>query len=152
PERYRPRWQVGQQWVVESVNTQMQTRRGPQQAPAAQSLQWQFQVQGVERIGPRDCFRIQVGCQHGGQQQPMTTLWMDQQSLALQQLQTQLPVQGGFRTITESYRTAGGQPAPVIAPLTVLPLEMPVLLQGGKGLEKFTYEATAGTFGTKAVG
>jgi hypothetical protein len=150
PERYEPRWQVGQQWVVESVNTQLQTRRELQLVEPAQPIQWQFQVQGVEKIGKRDCFKVRIVCQAQGQQQPTTTLWVDQQAMSLQQLQTQLPVQGGFRTITESYRSPGGQPAPVIAPLNVLPLELPVFLQGSKGTDKFSYEATAGAFGTKA--
>jgi hypothetical protein len=151
PEQYRPRWQVGQQWVVESVNTQLPTMRDLLSIQPAKPIPWQFQVKGVEKIGLRHCFKVQVTCQVPGPQQPVTTLWVDQQTMTLQQLQTQLPVPGGLRTITESYRSASGQPTPVITPLTVLPLELPVFLQGSKGTTKFTYEAAAAPWGTKGV-
>src|SRR5262249_690111 len=71
---------------------------------------------------------------------------------------TQLPVQGGFRTVTEQYKstTANNLPAPVLAPLTVLPLDMPAFLdvQGSKATEpqKFSYEASGGPAQAKDPG
>jgi hypothetical protein len=67
-----------------------------------------------------------------------------------------MPVQGGFRTVTEQYKPSE-QGAPVLAPLTALPLEMPVFkktMEGAKALdsETYSYEAIQGTEGTKEIG
>jgi hypothetical protein len=153
---FKPQWQKGQKWVVETLTNQLQARRDPAvgQGKKPVPIQWQFEVQDVEKVDGKDCYKVQIQCQVKNRTQPVTTIWTNAKSMTLQQLQTQFPVQGGFRTVTEHYQSTG-KPAPVLAPLTVLPLELPVFLpEETKSLTpmKFSYEAVSGPSGTKAVG
>jgi hypothetical protein len=155
PEQFKPRWKVGQKWVVETLTTQLQVRRDFKQTPKARPVQWQFEVQGIEKVDGKDCYKVQITCQVDDRNQPVTIIWSNTKTMMLQQLQTQFPVQGGFRTVTEQYKSAAGRPAPVLAPLTVLPLEMPVFLDnaGEKALgpQEFSYQTVEGPGGTKEV-
>ncbi len=151
PEQYKPQWKIGQKWVVETVSRQMQVRRAPIAERTGKPLRWQFEVLAMDKIDERECFRVRVKCLAPGQH-PETTLWVDRLTMALRQVQTQLPVPGGFHTVTETYRSSSGQPFPAFAPITVPPLELPVFLSGMKGTQTFSYEASSGPGGVKAVG
>jgi len=151
-DRLRPQWQTGDRWVVETSSSPVQMR-GPGIAQAkSQPIRWQFAMQSYEKVIGDDCCRVEIQCLESGQQ-PRTVLWIDKKSGALKQMQTQIPVPGGFRTVSESYEFAAGQPSPVLGPLSALPIDLP-LFQGGssKGLQSFTYEANIGPAGQKAVG
>jgi hypothetical protein len=105
----------------------------------------------MEKIDERNCFRVEVRCL-GGDTDAATTLWVDQQTIALRRVQTQLPAAGGLRTITEDYRSASGQPFPAFPPLSVPPLELPLFVAGAKGSQTFSYEASSTPAEEKAVG
>jgi hypothetical protein len=150
-EQIKPRWRPGQKWEVETLSRQLPFGSNPGREPKPKAVLWEFTVLEPEKVAGQPCYRVQVQAKVGQRKQPMTTLWLDQKSMALRQVQTQLPVQGAFRTVTESYQTAGGQPSPVMSPLTVIPLDMPVFLEGTKG-QKFTYEAVSGPEGKKDPG
>lgn len=151
-EQLRPRWQMGDQWTVETVSLPVQVRSPAIAQAKTQPIRWQFAVQKYEKLIGDDCYRVEVRCLEEGQQ-PMTVLWIDKKSHALKQIQTQIPTADGLKTVTESYEFAGGQPSPVLGPLSALPLDLP-LFQGGqtKGTQKFNYEANIGPAGEKAVG
>jgi hypothetical protein len=156
PEKFKPQWHVGQKWYVETVTTQTQARRDPKQAPKSKPVKWQFQVQGIEKVHDRDCYKVQIDCQAEGRKQPVTTIWTDKQTMTLQKMQTQLPVQGDFKQVTEQYKPSE-QGAPVLAPLTALPLELPVFkkeMPGAKALdpETYSYEAMQSPEGAKEPG
>jgi hypothetical protein len=151
PENYKPQWKVGQQWVVASVSLQSQARRDPKAAGPAEVVRWQFDVWSVEKIDERNCFKVDVKCLLD-EGQAVITLWVDQQSMTLRRVQTRVPVAGGFRTVTEDYRSASGQPFPAFAPLTVPPLELPLFLAGTKGAQTFAYQASSTPAGEKGVG
>jgi len=152
-ESFKPQWNVGQSWIVETQSLQVQTREKPADQDPMPVVQWQFTVEEKEKLAGRNCYRVQVQCREQGRPQPQVTLWVDADSLALRQFQTQLPVPGGFRTITESYRFEGNQPAPVMTPLTALPVDLPLFLPGKtKGLHSFQYETVASPAGQKAIG
>jgi hypothetical protein len=151
PENYRPQWIVGQRWIVASKVLQSQARRDPKSAGAEQATRWQFEVRAIEKIDDRECFKVEIKCLEG-EAQPLTTLWVDRQAMTLRRVQTQLPVIGGFRTVTENYRAASGQPFPAFAPLSVPPLELPLFLAGTKGTQTFDYEASSTPEGEKGVG
>lgn len=150
----RPAWKVGDRWIVETASRPIQAREDARDDDAnAVRTRWQFEVQEIAKLGGREAFRIAIVCLEKGPAQPQTTLWVDQKSLTLRQVQTQLPTADGFRTITESYEFHDGQPAPVMTPLTALPIDLPVFLSGGlKGDQKFEYTATPGPTGKKALG
>lgn len=151
PEHYRPQWKIGQRWVVASVCLQSQARRAPIPEADKETVRWQFDVRAVEMIDHRNCFKVEVKCLVG-EGESVTTLWVDEQTMTLRRVQTQLPVAGGFRTVTENYRSASGQPFPAFAPLTVPPLELPLFLAGTKGAQTFTYEASSTPETEKGVG
>ena len=151
PEGFRPVWQVGQRWTVETESVQIQVRREATDQPVVQKVRWQFHVQATEPLDGRDCFKLAITCASANDQ-PATVLWVDRQTMTLRQLQTQLQTPDGRRTVTESYRADSGQPFPAFAPLSVPPLELPLFLAGTKGTQTFSYEASSGPPGVKAVG
>jgi hypothetical protein len=148
----RPQWQVGDRWVVETATRPLQSRTEATGQSSRVKVRWQFTITGTEAIGGREAFRISISCLDARVAQPNTTIWIDRQSGALRQVQTQLPIPGGFRTLTESY-TGGEQPVPVFGPLTALPVDLPAFVPPGtKDAGTYQYEAVAGPAGVKAVG
>ncbi|NUQ63327.1 MAG: hypothetical protein HUU20_12680 [Pirellulales bacterium] len=148
----RPQWQMGDQWIVETVSLPVQVRSAGIAQAKSQPIRWQFAVQKYEKVVSDDCYRVEIRCLEEGQQ-PTTVLWIDKKSQALKQMQTQIPVPGGFRTVSESYEFASGQPSPVLSPISALPVDLPLFQSGqSKGSQTFTYEANVGAAGTKAVG
>jgi hypothetical protein len=149
---FRPKWKVGDAWMIETQSRQVQTRETDAARPGAK-LQWKFTVQTIEKLGGRDCFRLGVKCLSQQRPQPNVTVWIDTTALALRQIQTQVQVSGDMRTLTESYQFAGEQPTPVLSPLTALPIDLPLFLAGEtKGTQTFQYESIPGPAGTKNVG
>jgi hypothetical protein len=144
----KPKWTPGDKWVVETTTKLPQVR--DDQANKTVVAQWEFTVLQPENIGTVPFYRLRVKGL-GGEDQPETNLWLDQKSLALVQFQTQIPVPGGFTTLTESYSSSSGQPAPVVGPITAVPIDMPLFLPSARG--KFSYDASSGPVGAKrAIG
>jgi hypothetical protein len=151
PEQFKPDWRVGDRWIVETTTRAIQAPKPG--ADRGKPIRWQFSVQATEKVNGTDCYRVEAQPQVPGRPQPVTTFWVERQSLALLQFQTQLPVHGGFTTISEHYRFAGGQPVPVQSPLTALPIDMPVFVSNhAKSTQKFQYEAMPGPAGQKMLG
>jgi hypothetical protein len=152
-EQLKPNWQLGDKWIVETITQPLQTRGSMDLRVAARPIQWQFAVQRFEKAISDDCYRVEIRCMLDGPPQPATVLWVDRKSHALRKIQTQIPVPGGFRTVTENYEFADGQPSPVLGPLTALPVDLPLLVGGeAKGSRKFIYEANTNPSGQKALG
>ncbi len=146
-QQFRPKWNVGDQWTVQTQSRQQQVAATGQKRVAAR---WQFTVEAVDRIGDNACFRIVI--RPSDAPEPKTTVWVDRKTTAIRQIQTQLPTPDGYKTMTESYRT-DGQATPVVGPLTVLPIDLPQFPeQGVKSLETYQYEAVSGPDGVKALG
>ncbi|HEX5103906.1 MAG TPA: hypothetical protein VFV87_08860, partial [Pirellulaceae bacterium] len=115
-------------------------------------IQWQFSLSRFEKSLDSECFRVEIRCLSGTDGHPLTTLWVDRQSRALRQIATEIPVPGGYQTMTVSYEFDSGQPGPVLGPLTALPIDLPVLLaDGAKGLETFHYRSEIGPPGRKEL-
>ena len=150
---FRPKWKVGDAWIIETQSRQVQAREATDPARLSTKLQWKFTVRGIEKLGGRDCFRLGAECLSQQRPQPNVTVWIDTAALALRQIQTQVQVGGEMRTLTESYQFAGEQPTPVLSPLTALPIDLPLFLAGEtKGTQTFQYESIPGPAGTKNVG
>ncbi len=152
-DQLKPNWQVGQQWVVETISQLAPV--GEEKQGKSDPVRWQFTVKNIEPVGGHDCFRVNVEYLIDGREQAVAVLWADQKSLALRQVQSYLQVQGETRTVIESYSFADGQPAPVVGLLTAVPLDMPLFLPGASSKaiqEKYVYEANAGPPGKKALG
>jgi hypothetical protein len=151
-----PKWKVGDSWVVETEAERVQTRE-PKAVVAPARVRWKFQVAKIEKLGDRDCYRIDIECLAKGRLRPASSLWVDKETFFLRQFQTQLAVDGQMRTITESYDAAAGQSAPVVTPINALPLGLPAFGQmaKAKGLDgkpqEFKYTSSAAPVGAKAV-
>ena len=146
-QQFRPKWNVGDQWTIETQSRQQQVATQQTRRVAAQ---WRFTVEAVDQLGGRACFRIVV--RPVDAQQPKTTVWVDRDTTAIRQIQTQLPTADGYKTVTESYRS-GGQAAPVVGPLTVLPIDLPQFPEPGmKDLGTYQYETSSGPGGIKDIG
>ncbi|MGE0756410.1 MAG: hypothetical protein AB7O38_05300 [Pirellulaceae bacterium] len=150
-EAFRPKWRVGDAWIVETQTRQLQAREADGPNSQGAIVRWRFHVQSLEKVAGRDCFRVTAECV--SQAGPRVILWIDSVALALRQTQTQMRVGGELRTLTESYEFAGDQPTPVVGPLTALPIDLPLFLGGPtKGTQAFQYESIPGPVGTKALG
>jgi len=142
-EQFRPKWRVGDTWVVETTTLQVQAADGQQQLSRSKPIQWQFAVRAIEKLQGQDCYRIEASPVLPGQSQAATILWVDRQSLGLRQVQSKLRVAGEERTMTESYRFTPGQSSPVQSPITALPVDLPVFVPNeAKGAQSFSYKAT----------
>jgi len=149
--RFRPQWQVGQQWTVQTQSRQQQSALPQQQAVDAR---WQFAVEAVDQVQGKPCWRIAVRPQQADRvlPEPKTTVWVDRAAAAIRQIETQLCTPRGYKTVTESYQM-GDQAAPVVGPLSVLPIALPQFPEGGvKAVGAFEYETISGPGGIKAVG
>lgn len=145
----RPKWNVGDKWVVETASRSLQAT----DSKRAIATRWEFSVAGREKIANDAVLRIDIRCLDDKVRQPGSSLWVNVKNGSLRQIKTQIPVPGGFRTITESYSFADGNASPVMGPLTVLPVDLPVFQQNrSKGLYDFEYEAISGAGGAKALG
>jgi hypothetical protein len=150
PARLRPRWEVGDQWIVQTASLQSQAATVEEARTRTTPIRWKFSVEAVEPVDRHDCYRVAIRSLVAGRAQPATTIWVDCQSAALRRLRTQLPVAGGFRTVIESYGFPGGEPSPVLGPIPALPIDMPIFVPGhAKSLETFGYECAIGPPGAK---
>lgn len=139
-ETLKPSWKVGQRWIVETVSTPMHTSDA-EPAAKGKPVKWQFKVTKKEKVGERDCFRVDITCQ-SVEDAPKTTIWVDAKSLALRQIEAGMLVQGEVRRVKERYDFEDGSPSPVIGPLSALPLDLPLFS---------TVRPRSGKFGYKAV-
>jgi hypothetical protein len=112
--------------------------RNDDPAKPTKPIQWQFTVEGTEKIQDTDCTKVKVQCQLPGKQ-PQTTIWLDGKTAVLRKLETQLAVHGEYRTITETYQHSAEQPSPVFVPVTAIPLDIPVFLDNETKAIQFSY-------------
>ncbi len=147
-----PQWQLGDRWTVETVSRPLHIRADVSQAANSSPLRWKFDVSRLEKFASHECFRVEVTCPAEGRGMPKTVLWLDRNSFALRRITTYLPVPGGFEEMTMSYDSASGQPAPILGPLSALPIDTPVLYAGAKGLQTFGYTSHFGATQRKELG
>jgi len=139
PAVERPKWNVGDRWVLETLTQKIQGRENLASLDPLR-VRWRFAVNAIESIADHDCYRIDIECLAKGRIRPKTTIWCDKETLFLHQIESQVVVGGRFRKVQESYSVADGATAPVLSPLTALPLDLPVFSsKGSKSIGEFTY-------------
>lgn len=153
PAVLKPHWQIGDQWTVRTTSLRSQVADHRLARSRTGPIDWRFAVKEVVHLGARECYRVEAHPMIEGRARPTTTLWFDRHTLALKRFQTELPVAGGFRTVSENYDFSGGEPSPVLGPLSALPVDMPSFVAGrSKGPETFVYRSTVGPAGQKDFG
>jgi len=151
-EDFRPHWQVGDQWVIETRTRAVQTA-GFRADWLSRPVRWRFVVREAAKLAGTDCFRVEVYSMDAGPGDWVASFWVQQNSFSLREFQGRVLVGGQVRTITESYAFPAGQPSPVDTPFPVLGVALPCFWADRmKGVQKFTYETTAGPAGRKAPG
>src|SRR5262249_2522490 len=120
-EQLKPRWQLGQRWEIETTRTAFHT---DEPSRVGKPVRWQFTVVGRDRVGGKPCFRTEIICK-SIEGVPATTIWVEQKTLALVQVETGLIVQGEVRWLKERY-DGGSNGSPVVSPLGPVPLDLPV--------------------------
>lgn len=136
-EQLRPRWQVGQRWVVETTKKIVHASHDP---AAARPIRWQFTVTRREWVGGQECFRVEIACRNI-EGVPGMTIWVDAQTLALRQVETGLLVQGEIRRVRERYEADDVTGSPVVGLPSSLPLDLPVFAAGSSSSGRFGYQA-----------
>ena len=151
-ERFAPKWNLGDGWVVETTSRPVQVRDDLAKADS-KPVQWQFAVDRFEKSLDIDCIRLEVRCLDSASGEPRTSLWIDKQSRSIRRFETQMPVPGGFQTVARSFDFPSGQAAPVLGLLSTLPLELPAFTSAeAKGGQSFFYEMRSGPAEAKALG
>lgn len=151
-EDLMPRWGVGDRWTLETVSRPLNIRADVSQAAVPPPVRWQFDVAAIDESPSGACFRVEVTCQRAGLEIPKTVLWFDRDSFALRCITSHVPVPGGFEEMTIRYDSSSGQPAPILGPLSAVPIDTPVLYSGAKGLETFCYTSHLGPTERKELG
>jgi hypothetical protein len=149
-EQLRPRWTVGQSWIVETTTRPIQVAGDPNDLGSGPPLRWQFTVVKREKVAGKECFRVEIKCLDTDERSPVTVLWVDAKALVLRKFQTELLVQGEFRTVTESYDFEDGDSGPVLGPCNALPVDLPLFSSEKRRSPRFSYVATTGTNEAKA--
>ena len=143
----RPRWRIGDRWVVETRSKIVQSVRNADAQP--RTVRWQFEIAGVEQAAAAECFKICVSCLVEAQLRPSITLWYDKQTLFLRKFEAQIVAGGQMRTLCESY-VAASEFAPVITPLEVVPVSLPAFVPpGAKHFGSFSYVSQPASGGSK---
>jgi hypothetical protein len=143
----RPRWTVGQSWIVETATLPVQAAGDPRDLRRGPPVRWQFTVAKREKVAGKECFRVEIRCTGSEERSPATVLWVDARALALRKFQTELLVQGEWRTVTESYDFEGADAGPVLGPSTALPVDLPLFSSEKRRSPRFSYVARPGALG-----
>jgi hypothetical protein len=149
-EPFRPQWQIGRQWTVETESRQAQWAAEPGRTASAR---WHFSVESIDQLQEQPCWRIVARIVQGDRrlEEPRTTIWVDQTEGSIRQIETQVPTAQGYRAITESY-ISGPRSSPVIGFSSMLPIALPRFpIQGEKGGDTFEYELVSGAAGVKQI-
>lgn len=149
----KPNWEIGDCWIVQTrtrrpqvVDTLEASRFGP-------AIQWRFTVQNQVQLADETCYLVEVRPTMDQRGDLSVLLWFERNWLALRQFQLQHRVGGNVHTVTEQYRPTIGQTAPVLGPLTVLPIDIPAFTPAGsKSDGNFGYTVEYGPTGAKQAG
>jgi hypothetical protein len=136
-EQFKPRWQLGQRWLIETTRTAFHT---DEPTRVGKPVRWQFTVLGRERVGGKLCFRTEIICK-SIEGVPATTIWVDEKTLTLVQVETGLIVQGEVRWLKERYDSASSSGSPVVSPLGPVPLDLPVFATKRPNADLYEYKA-----------
>ncbi len=147
-----PRWEAGDRWVVETVSRPLHVRAEASPTVYAPPLRWQFDVSPSKKPLSKDCFCVEVRCEGDVARTAKTVFWLDRNSFSLRQITICLPIVGGFEEMTMSYDSGSGQPAPILGPLSALPIDTPMLYAGTKGMQTFSYTSYCGARERKELG
>lgn len=125
-ELYRPHWQVGQSWTVETRTPRLQIGADPEPAKRESVVRWQFRVEKIEKLGDEQCYVISAtpqGVRPAGLQ---VQLWISVDDLALRQWEASVVASG---RLVSSGETLTGRETPIYPawiPFSVLPIAFPV--------------------------
>lgn len=141
---YKPNWQIGDAWTVQTVSRLSHTSSNPSVV-----AKWQFRVVGQTSIGTRLQFQVGVSMISPVRQLDVVTFYADASTFSLSSVEARVRMAGRDVWLTESYGRDSGQLSPVIATMSPLPIAMPLFHGQAKGAETYTYLLTGKELLTK---
>src|SRR4051794_22526225 len=87
-DKLRPRWNVGDSWVVEAETKPVQARNAAAASDddKAEKVEWKFTVSRVEKLAGQECYVLEITAVQDPKTQPRTKLWIDKKALAVRQM------------------------------------------------------------------
>lgn len=147
----RPKWSVGDEWVIETQTRPIQGRSADAAEQSSPKIRWTFKVAGIEKVDGADCYRVEIACERNDSVRgPSAVIWCQSDTMFLRQIECQVPAAGQWRTMKESYRHADGL-APVLSPINAIPLDLPAFLPAGSKATHFVVESSPKATGAKDV-
>lgn len=147
----KPRWAMGDTWVVQTSTQQIQAGRGGQVPAKRQLAEWEFRVEAIEVLDGQMCQRVSVRCVSPARTEPVAVFWVNEKSGRLRQVQTQLPTSGKIRTAVERYDSESSDGA-VICLLSVVPLSLPSFSATSESSAVSQYRVYGAAAGSKDPG
>jgi len=136
-----PRWNLRDQWTVETVTKRVQRRKALSTGDLVAPIQWRFAVSKYEKSFGDDCVRIEVNCLANEGGHPRSVLWFDRKSFALRRMANEVPTRTGYRVMTVSYVHDNDQLSPVLVAASSIPIAAPMFLsQHVKSFDRFQYQ------------
>jgi hypothetical protein len=116
-DAFRPQWEVGSQWFAETT-----TLWSPfaDHTESKKPIHWQFDVVALERRAGKECWHLVIRPMLAVDR-PRTDLWIDAETLSITEIRAEIPVPGGYGSMSEKYKISSGG-APVVSPFSSLPL------------------------------
>ncbi len=126
-KEFGPNWQIGDYWIVESVNRQSQSS----EQRVGRPVRWLFEVVGMARVQGRDCYQTKITAMENSPAAPIAHIWVDSETGALVRVATQTYVRGQWVERVQSFQGQDGKAAPVFGIVPCLPLDMPLFAENG---------------------
>jgi hypothetical protein len=123
--KFKPQWQVGQTWIVETTTTLLQHGDDLACVRRVQTVRWSFQVEQIEPVLDEPCFRL-IAKPVGLHPQGMgVRLWATVDNLTLRRVEIDFIAAGETRTLCETFQGLATPTYPAQAPFVLLPLDLP---------------------------
>ncbi len=126
-KEFGPNWQIGDYWIVESVNRQSQSSEQRVERP----VRWLFEVVGTARVQGRDCYQTKITAMENSPSTPVAHIWVDAETGALVRVATQTLVRGQWVERVQTFQGKDGKASPVFGIVPCLPLDMPLFAENG---------------------
>ncbi len=147
---FKPRWQVGQAWVVEAHVPRLQLATEVDRSQALVSLRWRFAVEKIDNLLDEPCYLIEARPQDVEPEGLCLRLWVSTEALLLKGWELLFPCGGVVASTGEMFRGGDFPAYPASVPFMLVPIAFPVWEEIPlKDIAEFHYEARVGLAAVK---
>ncbi|MCS7237124.1 MAG: outer membrane lipoprotein-sorting protein [Thermoguttaceae bacterium] len=142
---YKPSWQVGQSWIVETRTPLLQIGRELDQAKSEAILRWKFTVEGTAELDNEKCYVLSARPQAAQSENLELRLWISTDRLLLRRWEASVIASGRPVRTGETLVAKESPNYPAWVPLTVLPVAFPCWEEVPvKHVHSYRYEVVPG--------